>query len=221
MPAERRAQLDALGLVWDVLADWWEEGFRHLQAYVGEHRHCKVPSSYVTVNGYPLGQWVQVRRRQQDSISAEQKARLDALCFVWDTPTDQWDEGFMHLEAFAKEHGHCRVPSSHVTADGYRLGRWVSAQRQREQGMPAERRARLDALGFVWDQLSAQWDEGFKHLEAFAKEQGHCRVPRDFVTADGHRLGLWVMVQRRQEDRISADRKARLDALGFVWSRKS
>ena len=39
------------------------------------------------------------------------------------------------LQAFVKEHGHCKVSAKHVTADGYRLGSWVDKQRQRQDGM--------------------------------------------------------------------------------------
>jgi Helicase associated domain len=86
-----------------------------------------------------------------------------------------------------------------------------------KESLPVERKARLDALGLVWDPYVAQWEEGFGHLQAFVAEYGHCRVPRKHVTADGYRLGGWVGVQRREQDSMTAQRKARLDALGFEW----
>jgi hypothetical protein len=56
------------------------------------------------------------------------------------------------MEAYVKEHEHCRVLATHITADGYRLGQWVKVQRRRRKNnkMPAEQKDRLDALGFVW-----------------------------------------------------------------------
>ena len=83
-------------------------------------------------------------------MSAERKARLDGLGFVWDVLADQWEEGFQHLKAYVTEHGHCRVSFKHICADGHRLGQWVQVQRRRVDTMPAEQKARLDALGFVW-----------------------------------------------------------------------
>jgi Helicase associated domain len=109
----------------------------------------------------------------------------------------------------------------HVAADGYRLGLWVQVQRREEDDISAERKARLNALGFIWDVLADQWEEGFQHLQAFVDERGHCRVPVSHIAADGYRLGQWVKVQRRRADRISAERKARLDALGFEWAPKT
>src|SRR5262249_48853012 len=152
----------------------WDEGFEHLTAFVKEHGHCRVLANYKSPDGYPLGTWVSSRRARQDKISAVRKARLDALGFVWNQLTAQWEEGFAHLQAFVQEHGHCQVPNRHRCADGYRLGVWIGEHRITKDRVPLERKARLDALGFVWDQLSAQWDEGFRHLQAFVLEYGHC-----------------------------------------------
>jgi hypothetical protein len=75
--------------------------------------------------------------------------RLDALGFVWDVLTTQWDRGFSALQTFYEREGHCRVPLRHREGD-YLLGQWVSAQRSRKDVLQSERRMRLDALGFVW-----------------------------------------------------------------------
>jgi inorganic triphosphatase YgiF len=220
MSAQRKAQLDALGFVWDTRAAQCEEGLGYLQAYVTEHGHCRVPDDYVAADGYRLGQWVRVQRRTEATMPAERKTRLDALGFVWDILAYQWEEGFQHLKAYASEHGHCLVPSAYKAEDEYRLGQWVKVQRRRESTMPADQKARLDALGFVWDILAYQWEEGFQHLKAYVTEHGHCRVPSAHKAEDGYRLGQWVTVQRRRESTMPANQKARLDALGFVWSAK-
>ncbi len=65
---------------------------------------------------------------------------------------------------------------------GYRLGSWVTNQRTVQDTMSPERRQRLDALGFVWDMLTVQWEEGFRCLERYCKENGDALVPRPIVT---------------------------------------
>ena len=37
-------------------------------------------------------------------------------------------------------------------------------------------KARLEALGMVWDVLAAQWEEGYRRLAAYAEERGDCNV---------------------------------------------
>ena len=180
------------GSSWDPLFEQWEEGYRHLKTFVEEHGHCRVPIGHKSSDGYRLGQWVCVQRQRRNEMSAERKARLDALGFVWDPLFEQWEEGYRHLKAFVEEHGHCRVPIGHKSSDGYRLGRWVGVQRQRRNEMSAERKTQLDALGFVWNPLFEQWEAGYQHLKTFAEEHGHCRVPIDHKSSDGYRLGQWV-----------------------------
>lgn len=216
-PADRKARLDALGFVRDRLPAKWEEGFQHLQAFVQEHGHSRVPAKHVTADDYSLGVWVS-HQRKMHNITPQRKARLDALGFVWDHYNDEWEQGFQHLQVFVQEHGHCAVPQRHLTEEGYKLGSWVSTQRKTRDDIPAERKAGLEALGFVWDRFADKWEQGFQHLQAFVLEHGHCEVPQKHKTADGYRLGAWLSNQRANKDTMPEERKVRLDALGFDWA---
>ena len=65
--------------------------------------------------------------------------------------TSSWEENFGHLLVYVQAEGHARVPISHRTAEGYRLGTWVGNQRATQDRLSAERRKRLKALkGWVW-----------------------------------------------------------------------
>jgi hypothetical protein len=128
-----------------------------------------------------------------------------------------WDEWYGQLKVFHQREKHCWVPQRY-REQGYRLGTWVGSQRAAQATMLPDRRARLDALGFVWDPLAAQWEEGFRSLELFRQREGHCRVLQGYRDpTTGYRLGTWVGVQRKGNDTMLPDRRARLDALGFVW----
>jgi hypothetical protein len=133
--------------------------------------------------------------------------------------TESWMFWFGLLEAFAKEHGHCRVPDVYRTDHGYRLGQWVGVQRRTKNTMALDRRQRLEELlGWSWDPLSDQWEEGFSYLEEFSERERHCQIPQTFKTDDGYRLGQWVAVQRRTKNKMALDRRQRLQALpGWVW----
>eukprot|EP00931_Biecheleriopsis_adriatica_P035892 TRINITY_DN20685_c0_g1_i1.p1 TRINITY_DN20685_c0_g1~~TRINITY_DN20685_c0_g1_i1.p1 ORF type:complete len:190 (-),score=60.54 TRINITY_DN20685_c0_g1_i1:24-593(-) len=113
------------------------------------------------------------------------------------------------------------------TADGFKLGSWVMIQRvsrkgQGENAISAEQMARLDVLDFVWDVFEFKWELGLKYLAAYVQKHGDAMVLQSFVTADGFKLGSWVMIQRvsrkgQGENAISAEQMARLDVLDFVW----
>jgi hypothetical protein len=98
----------------------------------------------------------------------------------------------------------------------FKLGQWVSVQRYLEDRVPAERKRRLDAIGLVWDWIDHRWEQGFTALLKFKRREGHCHVPI-FHNEENYKLGWWVSAQRRNRKILSAERKARLNRIGFVW----
>ena len=64
-----------------------------------------------------------------------------------------WEAGLAAVQAYREAHADCLVPNSFVTAEGVRLGAWVSTQRTAYgKGLLSEARlARLEAVdGWVW-----------------------------------------------------------------------
>ena len=102
-----------------------------------------------------------------------------------------WDEWFGRLVTFKEREGHCRVPAGHKEG-AYRLGQWVATQRASKATLMPERLELLDEIGFIWDVLDADWEEGFAALKVFKKREGHCRVPQAHKEGD-HRLErIWI-----------------------------
>ena len=153
------------------------------------------------------------------------------------------DSGFeaqlARLAAYKAAHGDCNVPQR--WAEDPQLGKWVSDQRNYKRKldrdeinprMTAERAARLTALGFAWDPPNtsgipkvAGWEAQLARLAAYKAAHGDCSVPQRW--AEDPRLARWVKKQRegkRKLDRgepsewMTAERAARLTALGFAWN---
>jgi len=224
MPLARKSQLESQpGWVWDILAEQWESGFCYLKEFVDQEGHCQVQQRYKTNDGFRLGAWVSNQRSLKDRLSIERKKRLEALPgWLWLVVSEQWELGFNHLVEFAAREGHCRILGDYQTANGYRLGQWVSVQRTKRRSLRPDRKELLETVpGWIWSVRTDQWETGFFHLTEFADREGHCRVPANYRTSDGYRLGLWVSNQRAGKDNLHAERKERLEALpDWAWSIK-
>lgn len=145
--------------------------------------------------------------------------------------TAAWEFWFGLLEQFAEENGHARVTANYVTPDGYRLGAWVANQRTSyaKETLKAARTELLEGVpGWTWDpiadywvdQWAEQWEDGFRQLLRYVKREGDARVPSDFQTSDGYRLGWWTVWQRdlHGKGELDAERERRLSDLpGWTW----
>jgi hypothetical protein len=132
-----------------------------------------------------------------------------------------YQEGLGYLKAYKAEHGHCNVPQSFKTEDGFTLGLWCSHRRKEYKNgkLSQERIGVLEALGFVWDMLEHDYQRGLDYLKAYKAEHGHCRVPSKSRTEDGFMLGTWCAHRRSNYNRsqLSQERIDALEALGFIW----
>jgi hypothetical protein len=131
-----------------VNAERWERGFMALSSFRQREGHC-CPLRYHMEGKFKLGPWVTTQRYYKDNLSAKRKRRLDAIGFIWNWRDYLWDRGFAALLKFKRREGHSRVPIFHIEGN-YKLGSWVSIQRQRRKELSIERKARLNKVDFVW-----------------------------------------------------------------------
>ena len=156
----RIAELDALGMAWGSTLDaGYRIGVDHLRAYIAQEGHANVPQKSVTDDGFTLGKWVSIRRRDHKvgRLSTARIAELDALGMVWDPRGAGYRIGADHLRAYAAAAGHANMPASHVADDGFKLGVWVANRRHDHTvgRLSTARIAELNTLGMVWDPRAA------------------------------------------------------------------
>ncbi|KAJ1455855.1 helicase-associated [Pelagophyceae sp. CCMP2097] len=155
-------------------------------------------------------------------LGAAAAARRSTVRLPTHSSRGGWEAQYLRLAAYRAAEGHCAVPRKFVTADGTKLGLWVSTQRHAHKAgeMSPERVERLEAAGFVWNVLADGWDAHFELLTAYHAAHGDCAVPHKFVAADGTKLGLWVVRQRQayKAGEMSPERIDWLEAAGFVWN---
>jgi superfamily II DNA or RNA helicase len=214
-------ELDELGMVWDMLDDEWQRAIAAARMYRAEHGDLRVPARYRTPNGFPLGQWISVRRLNRDRLSASRTRQLDDLGMVWDPFGEDWETGLSAARRFHDEHRHLRVRASYVTEDGFKLGEWVAARRYAgNKGRLAESRVKeLDALGMVWYPREEDWERGLAAARAFHASHGNLNVPNSLVTEDGVRLRAWLQARAKEAShgKLASSRRSALDDLDPQW----
>lgn len=245
---ERVQRLEALGVVLDELSAAalnqqmdrdrrWNKRFAELAAYKKRFGHCDVPCH--SAKNRLLGNWVSNQRsfRKKGWLSQERIDRLDKLGFRWvalfnleahaarirkhaRTMDRLWNTMFAAVVTYKKKHGHSLVQPDDGM-DG-RLHRWAAERRSeaRKGTLRADRRRRLDKVGFQWGGHYHRWigwETRFAQLAAYKKRFGDCDVPCHWPK--DRRLGHWVSNQRsfRCKGWLSQERIDRLDKIGFRW----
>lgn len=63
------------------------------------------------------------------------------------------------------------------------------------------------------------WLNNYEELVAFFREEGHFRVPEDYLTVDGVNLASWKngQRQRRKQGKLLEEEQRLLDKIGFPW----
>jgi hypothetical protein len=155
---------------------------------------------------------------------------LDELGYIWkQRDRGTWEDRLAEVIAFKEKYGHCDIPMS--ITDPPKLSGFVNATRsQRNKGtLSAERIAKLDAVGFLWqgkgiiigeDGMNEAWKKRFDELIRYKQAYGNCNVP--YECAENPQLGYWVSMQRRlkKTGTLHPERIRLLNEIGFAWEIK-
>ena len=222
---ERVEALNALGMTWNVPDYLFETNYAAAVAYHRRHGDLEVPAKYVDENGIRLGAWIASMRQRKRlgtlSCSPEQIERLNALGMRWTNRySARWENGFEHAREYFSAKHTLLVPPSYVCPDGFKLGDWVSNQREKYRAgtMPPERRAGLEEIGMRWE-LPDPWERRYELARMYREENGNLNVPADYIT-EGVWLGRWLDEQRKKRDQLTPEQIERLDSLGMAWTNR-
>ena len=158
---ERIAQLDEIGMVWNIFDAKWEKAYALAAAYYEENGNLNIPRSYVTAAGERLGQWVASQQwaYPKGKLTDEQVERLNRIGMYWGNRNDrQWNEGYQEAKRYFEVYGNLNVPINYVSPGGYALGKWIKRQRYARLNpeksgavLTEERIAKLDEIGMRWE----------------------------------------------------------------------
>ena len=222
----KRRQLDLLGFTWCqqvknqqqlLLEKQWETQYEKLCRYRQTHGSCQVSLKIDP----ELQRWTRWQRKLffEGQLKAERREKLEAIHFPWCVQEAYWGKMYEALLAFKQQYGHTRVP--YLAKSQNLLAIWVYRQKKNRAQLTAQQMDLLQALDFDWhlpQRNVVPWPDMVNRLLAFKQEFGHTRVPVKW--ARDPKLGKWVSRMRLEHQKLPAERRAVLDAMGFDWSRR-
>lgn len=158
LTTERIEQLNAIGMIWSIHEESWQQGYLAALQYYRDNGNLLVPKDYETLSGYKLGNWIYEVRRARSSkrktyaLTQERIRQLDAIGMQWESVTEKsWTKGYEAANSYYEKNGNLNVAADYVTPDGVALGRWVrnqkAAYRYGQRNMGSARYNQLNKIG--------------------------------------------------------------------------
>ncbi|WP_430379291.1 Helicase associated domain protein [Streptomyces sp. B1-3] len=233
LPTKHADALDALGMLWSTPAHTFTRILDHARAYAATHGHLAAPTD-ATQGGHPIGAWLAECRRKDnaDTLPKEQAAQLTALDPWWNPNWPlTWRRAYAHAKAHIDAGGSQDVAGSFATPDGFKLGQWLSRQRNHFDTLHVEQAQLLIDIGIVphVDSLHSEafrtergrdFRRGLVAASCYLTREGHLDVPRQHTETDWigpFRLGSWIDHIRRTPNELTDEERAALDILRMAW----
>lgn len=231
---ERIKKLEAIGMIWDVPDYLWQQNYNALLDYYRSHGNIDVPKGYITEDGIKLYQWLlnvkQAYRRTDRKgyrLTNSQIQQLEELGVDWRTRSEiAFEAGLSHAKDYFSENRNLDVPVSYKSPDGYKLGGWISDQKEKfaARKLTQDKIEALEQIGMVWEKPDS-WNERFSLAEDYFRSHGDLEIPPQY-TVNGIWLSKWLDEQRqirngkRKGKSLTDEQIKRLDEIGMRWCKK-
>ena len=147
---EQILRLNKIGMIWDTDQYRFDVGLAHAQKYYEQHKHLRVPVSYICDDDFELGKWIRLKRRQYKAgnLSAENIHRLEKIGMLWDVFSEGWSDMYLQAKRYYEFHGDLNVPRDYVAQNGKRLDSWLGKMRRERSMLNNEQIGLLRNIGF-------------------------------------------------------------------------
>ncbi|KAB2587709.1 helicase associated domain-containing protein, partial [Streptomyces arboris] len=231
--------LNELGMIWSVGDAAFWKNLTAARAYYAAHGSLAAPKGAV-VDGVAVGQWLANLRKPgglgKDTETATQRREaLEAIDPDWNPAgwSVDWQRHYAAARTLLGEEQGLTEILPGVTVNGCDVGTWVNRQQEPAvwNALSPEQQARLESLGLKPRPAPATaptpqkklgaFERGITALTQYAEREGRVIVPRAHIEDTPHgpvRLGTWISNTRSRRERLNAQQREQLAALGIDWT---
>ena len=220
------AQLD------EVLSASWDQMYSLAEEYYKTHNNNLEMPAGTTFKGYPLANWLNTQRavykgRANGILDEERKEKLEKLGMRWISLVDEnFRTMYESARKYYEAHGDLLPASSYVDENGVPLGDYIrylrkSEKQNRKSFLTDEQRKMLTEIGMDWTWTKdREWEENYRLLADFTKENPGKPVPADMKTVRGGSLKNWKTSQitAYRQGKLSGEKTEKLQEIGIYLS---
>lgn len=238
MSGQRARRLEALGMVWSVADERFQENLEAAKAYYEDHWTLCAPRSAVALSR-PVGQWLSnLRRAGALDGHPEWEQALREVDEHWNPewPVD-WQRHYAAVRELLRDEAGLTELQPGITCHGMDVGRWLAKNRQHtvwQQLMDGQREL-LEAIGVTplppeqeapttaSKTASGAFERGIAALAQYKERTGSVGpVSRSHIEVlpDGTevKLGVFLSNSKSRRGKLTADKLQALAALGLEWA---
>ncbi|MFE9292085.1 DEAD/DEAH box helicase [Streptomyces olivaceus] len=203
LEADWRAELDALGMIWDKHEAAWRSRLIAAADYLHTHGHLAAP---VTT---PVGAWLAEQRHHatKNTLTPARADALTALAADWRLPHGpDWHRKYHLLRAHLATGADPAALTRDTLLAGVKIGSWLHRQLATWPTLAPGQQQMMTALGLTPDtsplaparRTRRTFEQTVQLLELFLHREGRAPTARESIRVDGDtvHLGAWLAKTR-------------------------
>lgn len=214
----------------------WDQVYESVYSHYTQFGNLSFRKNRFNSNGVDLANWINTQRDayRNDELTPLQVQKLEKVGMVWNPFESQWKARFRMAEEYHRTFGNLFIPATYHTQDGVALGSWLAKQREQyRKGKLEPRRIHLlEGLGVIWsfrqdhinqDQRLSTHTNWYRFYDAalvFYNDKGHLKIPAQYVTSAGLKLGGWLAEQRSRyrDGKLNESCIQLLESIKIEWN---
>uniref|UniRef100_UPI00062850BB helicase associated domain-containing protein n=1 Tax=Streptomyces europaeiscabiei TaxID=146819 RepID=UPI00062850BB len=203
LEADWRAELDALGMIWDKHDAAWRSRLTTATEYLRTHGHLAAPATTF------VGAWLAEQRHLagRHELAAQRADALNALDADWRLPNGaDWHRKYGLLRAHLADGADPAALTRDTALAGVKIGSWLHRQLTTWHTLHSGQQQLMTALGLTPEnspltparRTRRTFEETVQLLELFLHREGRAPAARESVRLDGDtvRIGAWLAKAR-------------------------